>query len=196
MSVKFFTLPWSVLRWFLLKLENDLVILTSISFLFGWSGRGRGRGSYQADAPRGRFGARNMGRGSNLDNSDYSRLRGDGYLQRSSRWEKNGKSMDWEDAIERAYTISEICAWCGYLLQKIFLCGFTFSSVTFWVRLFLVKAIETLNSLFHKHRSVGSPWMFFNMPFAWEVLVVVCIVPCLDCGGLFIGRGVQVKKVV
>ncbi|XP_022634876.1 putative G3BP-like protein isoform X2 [Vigna radiata var. radiata] len=47
--------------------------------------RGRGRGSYQADAPRGRFGARNMGRGSNLDNSDYSRLRGDGYLQRSSR---------------------------------------------------------------------------------------------------------------
>ncbi|XP_017411162.1 nuclear transport factor 2 isoform X2 [Vigna umbellata] len=47
--------------------------------------RGRGRGSYQADAPRGRFGARNMGRGSNLDNSDYSRPRGDGYLQRSSR---------------------------------------------------------------------------------------------------------------
>ncbi|KAK7378509.1 hypothetical protein VNO80_03951 [Phaseolus coccineus] len=47
--------------------------------------RGRGRGSYQADAPRGRFGARNMGRGSNLENSDYSRLRGDGYVQRSSR---------------------------------------------------------------------------------------------------------------
>ncbi|XP_068473111.1 nuclear transport factor 2 isoform X1 [Phaseolus vulgaris] len=47
--------------------------------------RGRGRSSYQADAPRGRFGARNMGRGSNLENSDYSRLRGDGYVQRSSR---------------------------------------------------------------------------------------------------------------
>ncbi|CAJ1899420.1 unnamed protein product [Sphenostylis stenocarpa] len=47
--------------------------------------RGRGRGGYQADAPRGRFGARSMGRGINQDNSDYSRLRSDGYLQRGSR---------------------------------------------------------------------------------------------------------------
>ncbi|KAL5135176.1 putative G3BP-like protein [Glycine soja] len=48
-------------------------------------GRGRGRGSYQADAPRGRFGGRSMGRGGNQDSSDYTRLRGDGYLQRGSR---------------------------------------------------------------------------------------------------------------
>ncbi|XP_006604513.1 nuclear transport factor 2 isoform X3 [Glycine max] len=47
--------------------------------------RGRGRGSYQADAPRGRFGGRSMGRGGYQDGSDYTRLRGDGYLQRGSR---------------------------------------------------------------------------------------------------------------
>ncbi|XP_027349715.1 putative G3BP-like protein isoform X2 [Abrus precatorius] len=46
--------------------------------------RGRGRGNYQPDAPRGRFGGRSTGRGSNQDNSDYTRLRGD-YLQRGSR---------------------------------------------------------------------------------------------------------------
>lgn len=47
--------------------------------------RGRGRGNYPTDAPRGRFGARSMGRGSNQDSSDYTRLRGDGYFQRGSR---------------------------------------------------------------------------------------------------------------
>ncbi|XP_028765541.1 putative G3BP-like protein [Neltuma alba] len=47
--------------------------------------RGRGRGSYQTDAPRGRFGGRNSGRGSFQDAGDYSRPRGDGYLQRGSR---------------------------------------------------------------------------------------------------------------
>ncbi|XP_061343419.1 nuclear transport factor 2 isoform X2 [Gastrolobium bilobum] len=47
--------------------------------------RGRGRGSYQTDAPRGRFGARSLGRGNNQDTSDYTRLRGDGYPQRGSR---------------------------------------------------------------------------------------------------------------
>lgn len=47
--------------------------------------RGRGRGNYQTDAPRGRFGARSMGRGGNQDSSDYTRLRGDGYFQRGSR---------------------------------------------------------------------------------------------------------------
>ncbi|RDY10840.1 nxt3 [Mucuna pruriens] len=52
----------------------------------GGRGRGRGRGNYLTDAPRGRFGARSMGRGgSNHDSSDYSRLRGDGYPQRGSR---------------------------------------------------------------------------------------------------------------
>ncbi|KAK4273009.1 hypothetical protein QN277_021485 [Acacia crassicarpa] len=47
--------------------------------------RGRGRGSYQTDAPRGRFGGRNPGRGGFHDAGDYSRPRGDGYLQRGSR---------------------------------------------------------------------------------------------------------------
>ncbi|XP_050205271.1 nuclear transport factor 2 [Mercurialis annua] len=50
-------------------------------------GRGRGRGSYLADAPRGRFGSRPVGgRGSNQDGGDYSRPRGNGfYQQRASR---------------------------------------------------------------------------------------------------------------
>ncbi|KAJ4851331.1 hypothetical protein Tsubulata_005697 [Turnera subulata] len=48
-------------------------------------GRGRGRGSYQTDAPRGRFGNRNLGRGSNQDGGDYNRSRGNGVYQRGSR---------------------------------------------------------------------------------------------------------------
>lgn len=51
----------------------------------GGRGRGRGRGSYPTDAPRGRFGGRSSGRGYYQDTSDYSRPRGDGYLQRGSR---------------------------------------------------------------------------------------------------------------
>ncbi|KAF5738991.1 putative Ras-GTPase-activating protein-binding protein [Tripterygium wilfordii] len=46
--------------------------------------RGRGRGSYQTEALRGRFGGR-LGRGSNQDVGDYSRLRGNGFPQRGSR---------------------------------------------------------------------------------------------------------------
>ncbi|RYR52952.1 hypothetical protein Ahy_A06g027802 isoform B [Arachis hypogaea] len=38
--------------------------------------RGRGRGSYQTDAPRGRFGGRGPGRGNTQDASEYTRLRG------------------------------------------------------------------------------------------------------------------------
>ncbi|TYK24612.1 putative G3BP-like protein [Cucumis melo var. makuwa] len=44
--------------------------------------RGRGRGSYQSDAPRGRFGSRSLGRGSSQDGNDYGRLRGNGFPQR------------------------------------------------------------------------------------------------------------------
>ncbi|XP_023514584.1 putative G3BP-like protein [Cucurbita pepo subsp. pepo] len=47
----------------------------------GRRGRG-GRGSYQSDAPRGRFGSRGVGRGSSQDGSDYGRLRGNGFPQR------------------------------------------------------------------------------------------------------------------
>ncbi|KAI4349341.1 hypothetical protein L6164_009940 [Bauhinia variegata] len=47
--------------------------------------RGRGRNSYQTDAPRGRFGARSLGRGSNQDAGDYNRFRGNGYPQYGSR---------------------------------------------------------------------------------------------------------------
>ncbi|KAK7267446.1 hypothetical protein RIF29_20120 [Crotalaria pallida] len=47
--------------------------------------RGRGRSSYQTDAPRGRFGARSSGRGNYQDAADYNRPRGDGYPQRGSR---------------------------------------------------------------------------------------------------------------
>ncbi|KAF7804599.1 putative G3BP-like protein isoform X1 [Senna tora] len=46
---------------------------------------GRGRGSYQTDAPRGRLGGRSLGRGGYQDAGDYNRPRGEGYLQRGSR---------------------------------------------------------------------------------------------------------------
>ncbi|KAE9589929.1 putative RNA recognition motif domain, NTF2-like domain-containing protein [Lupinus albus] len=51
----------------------------------GGRGRGRGRSSYQGDAPRGRFGGRGSGRGSYQDASDFNRPRGDGYSQRGAR---------------------------------------------------------------------------------------------------------------
>ncbi|GAV56674.1 NTF2 domain-containing protein/RRM_6 domain-containing protein [Cephalotus follicularis] len=50
----------------------------------GRLGRGRGRGSYQADAPRGRFGARSHGRPNNLDDGDDNRSKGNGFYQRGS----------------------------------------------------------------------------------------------------------------
>ncbi|XP_065874448.1 nuclear transport factor 2 isoform X2 [Euphorbia lathyris] len=50
-------------------------------------GRGRGRGGYQTDAPRGRFGSRGSGRGMNYDSSDYGRARGNGFYQRGGRYE-------------------------------------------------------------------------------------------------------------
>ncbi|KAH7517444.1 hypothetical protein FEM48_Zijuj09G0065500 [Ziziphus jujuba var. spinosa] len=46
--------------------------------------RGRGRVSFQAEASRGRFGGRGLGRG-NQDAGDYGRLRGNGFHQRGSR---------------------------------------------------------------------------------------------------------------
>ncbi|XVE65764.1 hypothetical protein DITRI_Ditri08aG0025700 [Diplodiscus trichospermus] len=45
--------------------------------------RGRGRGSYQMEAPRGRYSARSYGRGNAYDGSerDYNRLRGNGFYR-------------------------------------------------------------------------------------------------------------------
>ncbi|TQE08405.1 hypothetical protein C1H46_006033 [Malus baccata] len=52
--------------------------------------RGRGRGSYQAEAPRGRFGSRSFGRGGGYDggDQDYSRPRGNGYYRPSPRQDR------------------------------------------------------------------------------------------------------------
>ncbi|XP_059660166.1 nuclear transport factor 2 isoform X2 [Cornus florida] len=41
--------------------------------------RGRGRGSYQSEAVKGRSGGRNLGRGRNQDGGDYYRPRGNGF---------------------------------------------------------------------------------------------------------------------
>nr|KJB42376.1 hypothetical protein B456_007G149800 [Gossypium raimondii] len=46
--------------------------------------RGRGRGSYQPDASRGRIGSRSLGRGNNQESGDY-RSRSNGFYQRGSR---------------------------------------------------------------------------------------------------------------
>ncbi|CAN0897681.1 Nuclear transport factor 2 [Linum grandiflorum] len=53
----------------------------------GRGGRGRGRGGYPTEAPRGRYGGgRGLGRSSNQDNGEYNnRSRGNGYPQRSTR---------------------------------------------------------------------------------------------------------------
>ncbi|NP_001242133.1 Nuclear transport factor 2-like [Glycine max] len=52
--------------------------------------RGRGRGSYQSDAPRGRFNPRNFGRGHGQDGSDreYDKLKGNGFYRPSPRQER------------------------------------------------------------------------------------------------------------
>ncbi|KDP26467.1 hypothetical protein JCGZ_17625 [Jatropha curcas] len=47
--------------------------------------RGRGRGGYPTDAPRGRFGGRSVGRGTSQDGGDYTRQRGNGFYQRGAR---------------------------------------------------------------------------------------------------------------
>jgi hypothetical protein len=61
-----------------------------LNFELSSPGRGgRGRGSYQTEAPRGRFGARSLGRGSSQDSGDYNRVRGNDFYQRGSRWDKN-----------------------------------------------------------------------------------------------------------
>ncbi|CAK9167393.1 unnamed protein product [Ilex paraguariensis] len=53
-------------------------------------GRGRGRGSYQMDASRGRFGARSFGRGSGPDGGDrdYNRPRGNGFYRQGPRQDR------------------------------------------------------------------------------------------------------------
>uniref|UniRef100_A0A5B6ZLU3 G3BP-like protein n=1 Tax=Davidia involucrata TaxID=16924 RepID=A0A5B6ZLU3_DAVIN len=52
--------------------------------------RGRGRGSYQTEAPRGRFGARSFGRGSGQDGGDrdYNRPRGNGFFRQGPRQDR------------------------------------------------------------------------------------------------------------
>ncbi|XP_009357968.2 nuclear transport factor 2 [Pyrus x bretschneideri] len=52
--------------------------------------RGRERGSYQAEAPRGRFGSRSFVRGGGYDggDQDYSRPRGNGYYRPSPRQDR------------------------------------------------------------------------------------------------------------
>eukprot|EP00262_Sarcandra_glabra_P009559 TRINITY_DN2398_c0_g1_i1.p1 TRINITY_DN2398_c0_g1~~TRINITY_DN2398_c0_g1_i1.p1 ORF type:complete len:477 (-),score=98.97 TRINITY_DN2398_c0_g1_i1:293-1723(-) len=52
---------------------------------------GRGRGGYQTEAPRGRFGSRTLGRGSGQDGGDrdyINRPRGNGFHQRGPRQER------------------------------------------------------------------------------------------------------------
>ncbi|GAU42874.1 hypothetical protein TSUD_13420 [Trifolium subterraneum] len=52
--------------------------------------RGRGRGSYQSDASRGRFSSRSYGRGNGHDGGDreYNKPRGNGYYRPSQRQER------------------------------------------------------------------------------------------------------------
>ncbi|PON94852.1 Splicing factor-like protein [Trema orientale] len=52
--------------------------------------RGRGRGSYQVEAPRGRFGPRSFGRGGGHDGGDrdYNRPRGNGFYRPSARQDR------------------------------------------------------------------------------------------------------------
>ncbi|KAK2400214.1 nuclear transport factor [Trifolium repens] len=52
--------------------------------------RGRGRGSYHSDAPRGRFNSRSYGRGNGQDGGDreYNKPRGNGYYRPSQRQER------------------------------------------------------------------------------------------------------------
>lgn len=54
------------------------------------TGRGRGRGSYQSDAPRGRFNSRSYGRGNGQDGGDrdYNKPRGNGYYRPNPRQER------------------------------------------------------------------------------------------------------------
>ncbi|XP_022760364.1 putative G3BP-like protein isoform X2 [Durio zibethinus] len=57
--------------------------------------RGRGRGSYQTEAPRGRFGARSYGRGGAYDGSerDYNRLRGNGFYRPTPRQDRGSSGQ-------------------------------------------------------------------------------------------------------
>ncbi|KAH7521997.1 hypothetical protein FEM48_Zijuj07G0091100 [Ziziphus jujuba var. spinosa] len=52
--------------------------------------RGRGRASYQSEAPRGRFGSRSFGRGIGHDGGDrdYNRIRGNGFYRPSLRQDR------------------------------------------------------------------------------------------------------------
>lgn len=90
-------------------------------------GRGRGRGSYQTEAPKGRFGGRSLGRGSNQDSGEYNRLRGNDFYQRGSRWDLKRKKTR---AIEYLLTGETIRGWSSNL---VFGCGSYLKA--FWAHL-------------------------------------------------------------
>lgn len=73
MIIDFFFLFWYI--------SNDWNVIT---------GRGRGRGSYLTDAPRGRFGARSYGRGGGYEGGDrdYNRPRGNGFYRPAPRQDR------------------------------------------------------------------------------------------------------------
>lgn len=60
-------------------------LVNCILFIYIWTGRGRGRVSYQAEAPRGRFSSQSFGRGSD---QDYNRLRGNGFYRPGFRHDR------------------------------------------------------------------------------------------------------------
>ncbi|KAH9764057.1 hypothetical protein KPL70_001392 [Citrus sinensis] len=70
----------------------------------GGTGRGRGRGSYLTDAPRGRFGSRSYGRGGGYDGGDrdYNRPRGNGFYRPSPRQDR-GHSVTKYQEVDRIH---------------------------------------------------------------------------------------------
>lgn len=64
--------------------------------IFFLAGRGRGRGSYQSEAPRARFGSRNFGRGSAVAHEggerEYNRSGANGFYRSNNRQEQGSSS--------------------------------------------------------------------------------------------------------
>lgn len=72
--------------------KSQFLIIPPVNCTLLWTGRGRGRVSYQAEAPRGRFGSRSFGRGSGYDgvDRDYNKPRGNGFYRPGLRQERGG----------------------------------------------------------------------------------------------------------
>lgn len=71
--------------------KSTLVGKQDVTALLFSAGRSRGRGGYQSEVPRGRFGGRSFGRvvAQEIGDKDYnSRLRGNGNLQRVPRQQR------------------------------------------------------------------------------------------------------------